>query len=183
MATMRPPFETRAKVVMARSISLAVAHVDRAQLHSERRRRGLDRAELSDLGGYGGIPNDRRSCHARRNLLEQLQPFCRSDRIRTWQSRSRYRPVAPSSPRNRPPTGSMTPTNTIGTRAGCLLQRRHARSRQLAKMTSGASATNSAACLRMWSALPAGLAIVDPHVAALVQPNSLSACRNAPMRA
>jgi hypothetical protein len=26
-------------------------------------------------GGQGGIPNDRRSCHARRDLLEQLEPF------------------------------------------------------------------------------------------------------------
>ena len=33
-------------------------------------------------------------------------------------------------------------------------------------MTSGASATNSAACLRMSSALPRGPASVDPHVAA-----------------
>ena len=52
-----------------------VAHVDRAQLHPERRRHGLDGAELADPGGYGGIPKDRRSRHARRDLLEQLQPF------------------------------------------------------------------------------------------------------------
>ena len=33
------------------------------------------RGELADPGGYGGIPKDRRSCHARRDLLEQIQPF------------------------------------------------------------------------------------------------------------
>ena len=52
-----------------------VAHVDRAHLHPERRRHGLDCGELADPGGYGGIPKDRRSRHARRDLLEQLQPF------------------------------------------------------------------------------------------------------------
>jgi hypothetical protein len=29
----------------------------------------------TDPGGYGGIPKDRRSRHARRDLLEQIQPF------------------------------------------------------------------------------------------------------------
>ena len=46
-----------------------VAHVDRAHLHPERRRHGLDGGELADPGGYGGIPKDRRSRHARRDLL------------------------------------------------------------------------------------------------------------------
>jgi hypothetical protein len=42
----------------------------------ERRRHGLDDAELGETGGCcGGIPKDRRSRHARRDLLEQLQPF------------------------------------------------------------------------------------------------------------
>ena len=31
--------------------------------------------ELADPGRYGGIPKDRRSRHARRDLLEQFQPF------------------------------------------------------------------------------------------------------------
>ena len=52
-----------------------VSHVDRTQLHAERRRHGLDRAQLADAGRYGRIPKDRRSRHARRDLLEQLQPF------------------------------------------------------------------------------------------------------------
>ena len=52
-----------------------VAHIDRVDLHPERRRHGLDDAELAGAGGYGGIPKDRHSRHARRDLLEQLQPF------------------------------------------------------------------------------------------------------------
>jgi hypothetical protein len=35
-----------------------VAHVDRAYLHADRRRHGLDYGELANPGGYGGIPKD-----------------------------------------------------------------------------------------------------------------------------
>ncbi|HEY5130994.1 MAG TPA: hypothetical protein VIJ35_27510 [Bradyrhizobium sp.] len=52
-----------------------VAHIDRVHLHPQRRRRGLDCAELAGTGGLGGIPKDRRLRHARHDLLEQLQPF------------------------------------------------------------------------------------------------------------
>ena len=52
-----------------------VAHVDRANLHPERGCRGLDSAPLARTGRLGGIPKDRRSRHARRDLLEQVQPF------------------------------------------------------------------------------------------------------------
>ena len=54
-----------------------VAHIDRAHLHAERRRHGLDDGELADPGGCGRVPKDRRARHARRDLLEQLQPFSR----------------------------------------------------------------------------------------------------------
>jgi hypothetical protein len=47
-----------------------VAHIDRAQFHPERRRHRLDGAQLPAPGGYGGIPNDRRPRHARRDLFE-----------------------------------------------------------------------------------------------------------------
>ena len=50
-------------------------HIDRVDLHPERRRHGLDDTELADSGGYDGIPKDRRSRHAGRDLLEQFQPF------------------------------------------------------------------------------------------------------------
>ena len=52
-----------------------VADVHRAYLHPDRRRHGLDRGELAEPGGYGGVPNDSRSRHAWRDLLEQFQPF------------------------------------------------------------------------------------------------------------
>ena len=50
--------------------------------------------------------------------------------------------------------------------AGRLQQRRHGRGASTARMTSGASAANSAACLRMSSGIGRGPARVDPHVAA-----------------
>ena len=104
---------------MARSISLGVAHVDRAQLHSERRRHGLDGAELADPDGYRGIPKDRHSRHARRDLFEQLQPFPAHAVF------ERVKPVALPPGRAKlatkpAPTGSVTTTNTIGTvRVAC----------------------------------------------------------------
>src|SRR5262245_60946091 len=52
-----------------------VAHIDRGYLHPERRRQGLDDAELGGTAWYGGIPKDRHTHHARRDLLEQFQPF------------------------------------------------------------------------------------------------------------
>ncbi|MGC1865696.1 MAG: ABC transporter substrate binding protein, partial [Pseudolabrys sp.] len=44
-------------------------------LNADRRCHGLDYSKLADPGGYGGIPKDRRSRHARRDLFGQLQPF------------------------------------------------------------------------------------------------------------
>src|SRR6516164_9452829 len=52
-----------------------VAYVDRAYIHADRRRDGLDDGELADPGRYRGISKDRRPRHARRNLLEQFDPF------------------------------------------------------------------------------------------------------------
>ena len=64
------------------------------------------------------------------------------------------------------PTGSATCANTIGTvRVACSNGATVAL--PLARMTSGASATNSAAYLRMRSASPAPQRVVDPHVAAV----------------
>ena len=67
--TIRPPFRS-AREGRDGALDLAgVAHVDRVDLHPERRRHGLDDAELADPGGYGGIPKDRHARHARRDLL------------------------------------------------------------------------------------------------------------------
>jgi len=52
-----------------------VAKIDRGHLHSDRRRHRLDDRELADPSGYGEIPKDRRSGHARCDLFKELHPF------------------------------------------------------------------------------------------------------------
>ena len=60
---------------MARSISSAFANVDRAHVYSERGRYGLDSGKLADPTVIAGSRMTASSRHARRNLLEQFQPF------------------------------------------------------------------------------------------------------------
>src|SRR5262249_49202406 len=50
-----------------------VAHIDRVDLHPERRRYGLDDAELDGADGYGGIAKDRHARYTWRDLLEPAQ--------------------------------------------------------------------------------------------------------------
>src|SRR5262249_55399841 len=52
-----------------------IANIDRAHLHAERWRYGLDDRKLANAGGYGWVTKDRRPGDARRDLLEQFQPF------------------------------------------------------------------------------------------------------------
>src|SRR5262245_65626628 len=52
-----------------------IEHVDRTQLNAERRRHGLERAPLAGPRGYGSIPNDGRSRHARRDSLNSSNHF------------------------------------------------------------------------------------------------------------
>src|SRR5262249_36350761 len=79
------------------------------------------------------------------------------------------------------PTGSGTCTNTIGTsRVTCCNAYMLA---PLARMTSGASATNSAAYLRKSSASPAPQRYSIRTLRPTVQPNSCRPCRNAALRA
>ena len=130
-----------------------VAHVDRAHLHPERRRHGLDDGELADPGGYGGIPKDRRARHARRDLLEQLQPFPAQAVFELHEAggvAARPRQALDEAGADR--IGDIREHDRHG--AGRLQQRRQGRV-PAARMTSGASATNSAAYLRMASASPA----------------------------
>jgi hypothetical protein len=72
--TIRPPFGTRAKAVMARSISGASRRLT-ALTSTPSEGDGLDDGELADSGCYGGVSNDGRTRHARRDLLEHLQPL------------------------------------------------------------------------------------------------------------
>ena len=51
------------------------AHVDRANLHPERGRHRLDGGKLASTASYGGVTKHCRPRQARRDLLEQFQPF------------------------------------------------------------------------------------------------------------
>ena len=80
--------------------------------------------ELADPGGYGGIPKDRRPRHARRDLLEQLQPFA----AKLYSNCMKPVALPPGRARlsTKPaPTGSGTIANTIGTVRVACKQRRH----------------------------------------------------------
>ena len=68
-----------------------------------------------------------------------------------------------------------------GDGTGRLQQRSYGRS--TARMTSGASATNSAACLRMRSASPAPQRMSIRILRSSIQPNCCRPCRNAGVRA
>src|SRR6187431_871893 len=104
-----------------------VAHIDRAHLHPERRRRGLDRAPLA-------VPLRLYS-----KLIKPVALPPGRDRLST-------KPA---------PTGSATATNTIGTvRVACNNGGMFAALK--ARMTLGARATSSAANCRALSASPAG---------------------------
>ena len=80
------------------------------------------------------------------------------------------------------PTGSGTFTNTIGTVrvtfSNCATD-----APPMARMTSGASAANSAAYFRVLSSLPPADRVSICTLRPSVQPNCCSACRNAAMRA
>ena len=80
------------------------------------------------------------------------------------------------------PTGSGTYTNTIGTaRVAC--SNGPTVALPCARMTSGASATNSTAYLRMRSASPPPQRVSIRTLRPTVQPNCCSPCRNAATRA
>ena len=80
------------------------------------------------------------------------------------------------------PTGSGVPVNTIGmVRVACSSDGTTAPPE--ARMTSGASATNSDACLRKSSASPAPQRYSIRTLRPTVQPNSCRPCRNAALRA
>src|SRR5215831_14109831 len=125
-----------------------ITHVDRAHLHPERRRDGLNRSELARPRSQGGIPNDCRSRYTGRDLFEHLQPFpAQTVFVRDEPSGIAARSRARLSTKPAP-TGSGTITNTTGTvRVACSNGATPAL--PLARMTSGASATISSVFLRM----------------------------------
>ena len=117
--TIRPPFEARANAARARSISPASRMSTGLTSTPNGGATDWIAAQLADPGGDGGIPQDRRARHARRDLFEQLQPFP-ADAVFEM-----MKPVALPPGRARlstkpAPTGSATLANTIGTvRVAC----------------------------------------------------------------
>ena len=117
-ATIRPPFGPRECRDGALDFA-GIAHVDWVTSTPSEGATDWIAANWPVPADDGGIPNDCHSLHARRDLLEQLQPFCAQCRIRT------AKPVALPPGRDRlstrpAPTGSTAYTNTIGTvRVAC----------------------------------------------------------------
>src|SRR6516165_2857078 len=138
------PTIRRARVGRDGALDLSyLTHVDWAHLHPERGRHGLDGGELAGSRGQRGIAKHPHSLDAGCDLFEQFQPF------RAQAVFERGNPVAlpPGRARlstNPAPTGSGTITNTIGmVRVAC--SNGAAPALPVTRMTSGASATNSAA--------------------------------------
>src|SRR5262249_43047223 len=125
---------------------IGTAQVDRPHLHPQRWGRGLDRAELTRPGRYGRILKERRSLYAGRDP-SHFAPMPYSYSIKPVAL-----PPGRASVSTKPaPTGSATCTNTIGTvRTACC--NTATAGLPTARVTSGASATNSAAYLRLRSA-------------------------------
>src|SRR5262249_25772670 len=154
-----------------------IEHVDRAQLNTEGRRHGLERAPLAGPRGYGGIPNDGRPRDARRDLFEQFQPL-RADKYSNVVKPVTLPPGRARLSPNPAPTGSGVCVNTIGTvRVACSNDGMTAP--PPARMTSGVSAANSAAYLRMRSASPAPQRLSIRRLRPSVQPDCCSPCTNA----
>ena len=158
-----------------------VAHVERAHLHPERWRHGLDCAELASAGGCVGIAKDRHARHAGRDLLEQFQPFSADavfEKHETGGVAARARQAVDEAGGDR----IAMIGNTIGTvRVACSNGPTVAVPE--ARMTSGASATNSAAYLRNPATLAVAQRMSIRTLRPSIQPSSCSACRNAPTQA
>src|SRR5262249_25655079 len=149
-----------------------VAHVDRAYLHPDRQRHGLDGGKLADSGGAARVTAGAISFSNSSHF--PLRPYSNA-----------VNPVAlpPGRARlstNPAPTGSGTVTNTTGTtRVACssgpsvLLP--------VAKITSGESVANSAAYLRVSLASPLDQRISTPTFRPSVQPSCCKPCSNAAM--
>ena len=163
--TIRPPFEARAKAAMARSISPASRTLTGVTSTPSDGAAAWIAPNWPVPAAYGGIPKDRHARHVGRDLLEQFQPFA-ADAVFEAEKPVVLPPGRARLSTKPPPTGSTTLANTIGTvRVACCNGPTVAAAR--ARMTSGASATNSAAYLRMSFGIARGPAIVDPHVAAV----------------
>ena len=146
--TISPPFGFCAKAVTPRSMSPTSAKIDRNDIHPEGSCRGLDDAELTDTGGQGRCPR-------RTPTWVTLGAICLSSSSHfALVVYSKFmNPVALPPGRAKvstkpAPTGSPATGNTIGMVRVRLQNRAYRARAPSAKITSGASASNSAACLR-----------------------------------
>src|SRR5215831_4809328 len=158
-----------------------VAPADRAQLHPERRRRGFEHGELRDPAGSVG--SRRTATRVTPGAMSRIS----SSHFPLMPYSIDVKPVAlpPGCARlsTKPaPTGSRVSANTIGT-VRVSLSNGPATAPPLARMTSGASASSSAAYWRMRSASPAPQRASMRTLPGTVQPACRSPCTNAPMRA
>src|SRR3954453_17447758 len=154
-----------------RTLDLAgVTHASRNQLHSQGRRHRLDRGERTNSAWDRGHTKPRRSPHPWHDLLQQFQPFTLMPYSKS------VKPVALPPGRAKvsttpAPTGSMTPMNTMGTLLVSCCNGKAATALS-ARIMSGASATSSAACLRIVSELPPPQRVVIP----ILLPSIQSSC-------
>jgi hypothetical protein len=169
----------RARKGRKRALNLpGVAHVDRGHLYPERRRHSLDGSQLGVPGGARRIPKNRHPHHTRRDLLEQLQPFP------THAVFELMKPVAlpPGFPKlstKALATGSLVTGKTIGIVCVACSNCPTVEA-PWERITSGVSATNSAACLRMASALAVAQRVSIRTLRPMLQPKFCSSCRKAP---
>ena len=119
----------------------------------DRRRDGLDGAELAGPGCDGGFANDRRPREAGRDFLEQLQPFPAHAVFEVGEAGG----VAARLCQTTDEAGTDRLGDSVNTTGmvWVAFSKGATAALEWARMTSGASATNSAACLRMASASPA----------------------------
>src|SRR5262249_28255585 len=158
-----------------------IAHIGHAQVHAEGGRRSLDDAEHARSGRDGRLSKDRSPRHVGGNLFEQFQPFRSSavfEQDKTGGMAARLRQAVDVAGAD----GSTTLVNTIGTvRVACSDGARAAL--EFVRMTSGASANNSAAYLRIRSASATPQRVSMRTLRPSSQPNCASPCTNAVMRA
>src|SRR5262245_28056588 len=160
---------------------ICVAHVERVYLHAERRGQGLNNAKLADSGWVRGIPQDRHSRHARRDLLQQLQPFSAQAvfvRHETGGVAARPCPAIDEAGGDRISDDRENKRHGAGH-----LQQWPTVEAPEARMTSGASAANSAACLRMSAPLVVAQRVSMRTLRPIVHPDCCSPGKNAPKRA
>ena len=180
--TIRPPFGARANAVTARSISPASR--TSTGLISTPNDGATDciAANWPIPAGHGGIPKDRRSRHARRDLLEQLQPF-RAHAVFELSEAGRVaaRPRQALDEAGADRIGDLHEHDRHG--AGRLLQwpdGRAANGQDDVRRERDQFRRVSANCVGIAGA-PADSR--SAHCGRSVQPNSCSPCRNAAMRA